>query len=145
MARQFEHVVCVARLGAGRTQMLRKVFRRKERFAVAVAADYIRSMMRHPFPEEARNVVIALLTGQLIIASRANGLRDLCVCVHPVERVLAARKRVEDPLMIKLSRDAQVLLVAGYSVEVRQHLFHSAEFGVERTLLLLISQPVNPE
>src|SRR6266498_1866215 len=143
MASELEHVVCVARFSARRAKMLREVFWRKERLVVAVTAYRVRTMMCYAFPEETCDVVITLLSSQLKITSRANGFRDLCICVHTVERVLAAREGVEDPLVIELSRDSQVFLIAGHRVQVRQHLLHSPEFGIERALLLLISQAIN--
>ena len=113
--------------------------------AVAVAADDIRTMLRHALPEEARNVVVALLPCQFVFAGCAYGFRYLSVCVQAVERIFAAGQRVKDGPVVEFLRHAQVLRIAGDGVQVCQHLVHAAEFGIERGLLLLIAQTVDAE
>ena len=117
----------------------------KEMLAVAVAADDIRTMLRHALPEEARNVVVALLPCQFVFAGCAYGFRYLSVCVQAVERIFAAGQRVKDGPVVEFLRHAQVLRIAGDGVQVCQHLVHAAEFGIERGLLLLIAQTVDAE
>src|SRR5690348_12415073 len=100
-------------------------------------------MMRDPFPEEGRYIVIAFLTSQLIIPCRANRFWYLGVCVNPVKRVLTARQRIEYPYMVKLARHSKVFRIARYRIKIREHFFYSAELGVQRALLLLIRQSIH--
>src|SRR6266536_378767 len=75
--------------------------------AVAVAADDIRTMLRHALPEEAHNVVVALLPCQLVFAGSAYGFRYLRVCVQAVERIFAAGQRVKDGPVVEFLRHTQ--------------------------------------
>src|SRR5262245_47831028 len=103
---QLEHIISVASLRARRAKVFGEGLRWEERFAVAVAADDVGAMFGHSLPEEAGHVVVTLGAGQFVIACRADGLRYLRVRMQAVQRVFAARERIEDALVIELARDA---------------------------------------
>src|SRR5262245_55108162 len=95
VARQLEHVVCVARLRTRLAEMLREILGWKKRLTVAVSSDDIRAVARHPLPEEACDIVIALLSGHLVLAGGSNCLWYLSVRMQPIERILSTCERIK--------------------------------------------------
>ena len=143
--RELQHVVRVAGLGAGRAQVLREALDGKEALVVAVATRDVRAVLSHALPEEGSDVAVACLPAQLVLAGGADRLRDLGVGVQPVQLVLTPSQRIEHRPVVEITREPQVLGVAGDGEEVGQDLVHAAELGLERRLALLLAQPVHAE
>ena len=102
-------------------------------------------MARHAVPEERRDVAVARLAGQFVLARGADDFRDLRVGVQAVERVFLPGQRIEDGRVVEEPRQAQVLGIAGDAVEGGQHLVHAAELGLQHRLLLRRGQPVHAQ
>src|SRR5262245_18322490 len=98
--------------------MFRKLLDREEMLVITMATDNIGAVMGDALPEETRNIVVAILTGQLVFAGRADGFGDLCVGVQAVERIHAASKRIKSRMMIKFAGHAQVFRVSSDRVQV---------------------------
>jgi hypothetical protein len=125
--------------------MLRELLFGEERLAVAVAAHDVGAVVDDAVPEEGGDVTKLRVAGQLVLAGRADDFRELRVGVQPAQRILAARQRIEDRLVIERMGDAQIVGVAGGRVDIREHLVHAAEFGAEGALLLVLRQAVDAE
>ena len=78
-------------------------------------------------PEIIRNVVVPLLAGQLITASRADHLRNVRVRMQTFQLILALCQRIKELLVIKAPRKREVLFFSGDGVQVEQSLLHTAE------------------
>ena len=145
-ARELEHVVGVAGLGrrlargAGRSARRGRSARprcgRRSRRSGA-SATWLQKRLRHP--------AVARVTGELAIALGADRLGDLGVRVQAVERVLAARERVEHDAVVEEPGEPQVLGVPRDAVEVRQRLLHPAELGLQHLLPLRVGEPLRAQ
>ena len=140
MQRELEHVVGAAGFAGGGIEMTRKGIHRKEMFAVAVAADDIGTMQRHPVPEKPGNVGITGLSGQFIKPCGADGFGDLHVGMQSVKDVVAARQRIHDGLVIKFLRQVEIIGVAGQRIEIGHGLVHATLFADQHFLPLRFGQ-----
>ena len=108
---------------------------------LAVPADRVRAVERDASPERVGHGAVAGFARQLAVERRPDRLRDLGVGVEAVERVLAARQRVEHSAVVEQPREPEVLGVAGHRVESGQHVLHAAELGLEHGLPLCVAEP----
>ena len=62
--------------------------------------------------------------------------------VQPLQLVAMPSQRIEKTRLLEELRRIEVLLLAGESVEVRQHLVHAAVLGAQHALALLIADAI---
>ena len=144
-AGELQHVVGVAGLGRGLAEVPGEMGDGGEVLVLAVAADRVRAVEGDALPERLRDCAIARLPGHLAVTGGADRLRDLGVRVQAVERVLAASEGVEDRPVVEEAGEAQVLRVARRHVQLRQHVLHPAELGLQHLLPLRVRQGFRPE
>src|SRR2546429_8712662 len=96
-------------------------------FVIARAACTVGTFGDDFVPEIIRNVVVPLLAGQLITASRADHLRNVRVRMQTFQLILALCQRIKELLVIKAPRKREVLFFSGDGVQVEQSLLHTAE------------------
>src|SRR5262249_9105998 len=123
--------------------MFREIGDREEPLRIGVAADGIRAVLRHAMPEQACDVAIALLAGQLVLAGRTDHFRNLCVPAHAVESVLTTSQGIKQRMVVEGACHPEIFPVTGDTVEIRQNLAHTAEFGAKDPLLLLLTEAVH--
>src|SRR5262245_52358588 len=140
---QLEHVISVAGLGAGCSELLREMLDREEVLAVAVTADHKGMMTSHTLPEERGNVVLAFLARDFVFTRRPHRLGDLRVGMQSAEPILSTSQRIEYGFMIELPRQPQVFRISSNRIEICEDFVHATKLGVERSLLLLLADVVH--
>ena len=138
---QPEHVVGIAGLRTfAAFQHASKILRVVEVFGNAVAAKSNTPFAGDIFPEEACAGLGFLVAGERGNAFEADHLGNLRVRMLAGELILMALQRIKNGLVAEATREAQILLVPGDGVHVRQHLVHAAVFLPEHALHLLIRE-----
>src|SRR5262245_39788323 len=104
MAREFEHVVGVARLGGVRPERLGQFLFGRKQLAVTMTANHIRALLDDRVPEEQRSCLKGRVSVQFVLLGGSDKLGDLRVRVQPCELVLIVRSGIDYAVMIEAKR-----------------------------------------
>src|SRR5215471_14101321 len=141
MPRQLHHVVGAAAFRRAWSQLAGELaWIRVPRFTVAGSAGAIRAFAHHFIPEILRDVPIALISRQFVVAGGGDHLRNVCVYVQAFEFVTVSGQWIEELLLVEALCHFKVILLAGYSIEIRENLTHSAKLGAKHTLHMLVAE-----
>ena len=138
--RQLEHVVDVAGLRRAAVDDAAQLIRFPEVLVLPVPAGREGVVAHDAIPEEGRRRPVVTIAGVRVADRRPEELRHLRVAVQAVQPILAVRERVEHRAVIELVREREPAAIAGIRVQIRQHLVHPAELGVEHLLQLRVAE-----
>ena len=120
--------------------MSAQLVRLPEVLVLAVSAGREGVVADDAIPEECRGRPVVTIAGVRRSGPPTRELRHLRVAVQAVQTILAVRQRVEHRPVIELVREREPAAIAGIRVQIRQHLVHPAELGVEHLLQLRVAE-----
>src|SRR5215469_17025783 len=141
MPRQLHHVVGAAAFRRAWSQLGGELaWVRVPRFAVAGSTGAIGAFAHHFIPEILRDVPIALISRQFVVAGGGDHLWNVSVYVQAFEFVTVSSQWVEELLLVETLCHFKVILLAGDSIKIRENLAHPAELGAQHTLHMLVAE-----
>ena len=139
--REFEHVVCVARLrSVDVIDIVDACLLGGEVFASAVSSDGKRALLGHQVPEVLACLMPAGVAIEFGYALKTYHLGYLGVGMHIVETVLMVLHRGEQLAVGKASGAVEVSLVICHGIGIGQNLVHTTVLISEHTFHLFVTQ-----
>ena len=122
---ELHHIVATAAFFRRLAELIRKLARiALPALAVARASGAIGALCNDLVPEIIRDVMVALVAGQFVTASRTDYFGNIGVGMQSLELIFAFGEGVEELLMFKASSQSEVLLLSGEGVQVEKGFVH---------------------